>query len=154
MSAYVVDKKLIDAILTFGLSHQEYGPISWHWPKAHHPASYEAGQPWGPAATIIAQETRAELTTESVNRVGQTLWDENVRSVNHRYKEQEETEALTRMSADTLRRESLRLSGRSIDSVLREMREQGFLGYTVLVLDGELVVTGIPESTPAYLRSA
>jgi len=93
MSAYIVDKKLIDALLTYGLSQREFGPLAWLWPKTQHPNSYQRGEAIPAVSVIVAQETRATLTRESVERVGQVLWDENVLSVNHRYDEQEPTGA-------------------------------------------------------------
>ena len=87
MSAYVVEKKLIDAVLTYGLHQREFGPLAWYWPPANHPAAYERGIAIPEASVIIAQEIRATLTEETVARVGQVLWDENVKSVNYRYDE-------------------------------------------------------------------
>ena len=93
MSAYVVDNRLIDILLTFGLNCQRYGPLRWYWPKAEHPNTYQSGQPWGPASVAVAKETEAELTPETASRVGQVLLDENTRSVNHRYEERDAAES-------------------------------------------------------------
>lgn len=72
MSAFVVNDEHIDALLTAGLvwGEKTFGPISWDWPAP-------SDQP--PA-----------LTRETADAVGLMLLSENVRSVNARYREQDE----------------------------------------------------------------
>ena len=64
MSAYVVDKAHINAMLQFGTSpaYQQYGAFSWYYKNETH-----------------------YLSRENANEVGQMLLDENVRSVCYRY---------------------------------------------------------------------
>lgn len=93
MSAFVVDKTHIDVLVFAGLSGpRHYGPLRWQWPaltEEDERDAYEAGQPWGPRAIELAQERDRRLTDETAGRVGAMLWAENVRSVNHRYAEDE-----------------------------------------------------------------
>jgi hypothetical protein len=63
MSAYVVDKTHIDALLTAGLTNP--------------PAAYYHG------------DQRHEITHQTAGTIGAMLWAENVRSVNYRYQEDE-----------------------------------------------------------------
>lgn len=58
MSAFVVNKKHLDAMLTWGLRYKELGPLFWR---------------------------KRKLTYETANEVGQMLWDQNYASVNCRY---------------------------------------------------------------------
>lgn len=93
MSAFVVDKTHIDALVTAGLSGpRRYGDMRWLWPELSaedERDAYEAGQPWGPRAVELAQERTHFLTDETAGRVGAMLWAENRASVNHRYDEDE-----------------------------------------------------------------
>ena len=88
MSAYIVDTRLIDALLTYGLEQVEFKPLTWLWPAQAPTSTYERGVAIPEASVIVAQERRASLTMDTVNRIGQVLLAENVRSVNHRYDEQ------------------------------------------------------------------
>lgn len=94
MSAYVVDEVHIDALVLAGLVLQpsSYGPLSW-FDRDLEPEEerdgYERGQVWGPRSIELAAERRRELTEETAGRVGAMLLAENVRSVNHRYAEEE-----------------------------------------------------------------
>lgn len=74
MSAYIVEKATIDAILTFALKgRQKFGTIK-RINSDHRPGEY----------TVVGDYTP--------DQIGQALWDENVRSVNARYREQSEFE--------------------------------------------------------------
>ncbi len=95
MSAYVVEKKVIDALVTYGLRSfpgSGSATVSWFWPSEIPAGAYERGQAIPAASVVIAQERRAELTDETADRIGQVLWAENVRSVNHRYDEYDPSE--------------------------------------------------------------
>ena len=75
MSAYIVEKATIDAILTFALTgRQKFGTIK-RIAGDNRPGEYTV------------------TTDYDINQIGQALWDENVRSVNARYSEQSEFEA-------------------------------------------------------------
>lgn len=68
MSAFIVSKEHIDAIITYAIDNK----ISVY---------------------SISKKTRLYLTQiENANFVGQTLYTENFRSVNHRYRENEQVE--------------------------------------------------------------
>lgn len=62
MSAYIVSKKHIDAILSAELNRRVDYPLSWYWSGARH-----------------------ELNKATANTVGGMLWQENVESVATRY---------------------------------------------------------------------
>lgn len=69
MSAFVVSKEHIDALVTAGLEFgRPYGPMRWYW-----------GNP----------ARSNELRAETAGQVGAMLWAENQRSVNFRYTEDE-----------------------------------------------------------------
>lgn len=72
MSAFVVDKTHIDAILTAALELTRPGD-SLYW---YDPSAEQGARP-------------NFLTRETAGRVGAVLWAENVRSVNYRYREDE-----------------------------------------------------------------
>lgn len=90
MSAFVVSKTHIDAMVTAGLRLALPGtPLRWLWPSisTEDEGAYAVGEPWGPDSVRLVRERRHELTRETAERVGAMLWAENVRSVNHRYEE-------------------------------------------------------------------
>lgn len=89
MSAYVVGKTHIDALVTAGLRSGAGGsPLRWLAPVLEDQSgAYRRGEPWGPDAIRLYNARRRELTPETADRVGQMLWAENVQSVNHRYDE-------------------------------------------------------------------
>lgn len=62
MSAFVVDKAHIDALVAAGLGYKRYGEMSW----------YHDGD-------------RHDLKLNTADAVGQMLWSENVTSVEYRY---------------------------------------------------------------------
>lgn len=77
MSAFLVCKTHIDALLTAGLRlDPSHGPLRW-WYPAIDPNRDISGQNPG----------RYELTRETAGQVGAMLMAENQRSVNHRYDE-------------------------------------------------------------------
>ena len=102
MSAYVVDKAHIDALVRAGLvlpaRQVQGGRLRWFWPEitqADREATYQAGAAWGPRSAQLAEERRRELTPSAgADRVGAMLWSENVRSVCFRYDEPEDADEL------------------------------------------------------------
>lgn len=91
MSAYIVGKTHIDAMLTAGLHSpwSGYGPLRWFDAEEPDGDCFAEGEPWGPGSIRWTNEHRQELTRETAGRVGAMLWAENRRSVNHRYAEDE-----------------------------------------------------------------
>lgn len=98
MSAFVVSKTHIDAMVTAGVRFGEPGrsrlqgshPVRWFAPgMEEEEGAYEEGQAWGPRACEIAEKYRREITLDTAEQTGQMLWAENRRSVNHRYAEEE-----------------------------------------------------------------
>lgn len=94
MSAYVVGKDHIDALIAAGLNvkaHRHESPLRWFDPAVPVPDdAREAGTWWGPGTVGWARAAERELTPETANRVGAMLWSENVRSVCFRYDEPED----------------------------------------------------------------
>jgi hypothetical protein len=91
MSAYIVSKTHIDALLTAGL-HQRwctYGPLRWFDSEEIDDGCFQVGEPWGPDSHRWLEAHRRELTDATAGFVGAMLWAENRRSVNHRYAEEE-----------------------------------------------------------------
>jgi hypothetical protein len=88
MSAFIVDKRHIDALLTAGLKSDQYGPLRWLAPAPKNENAYRKGEPWGPEAAKETNERRRELTAETAHQVGAMLVAENQRSVNFRYDEE------------------------------------------------------------------
>lgn len=70
MSAYIVSKKVIDAIVT----------VAWRGPLGHR--GY--GQGW---SDLIGYAKYDGLNVETPDQLGAALWLANVRSVNYRYQE-------------------------------------------------------------------
>jgi hypothetical protein len=100
MSAFVVGKEHIDAIVSAGLRlgrPAHLGWLRWMWPAvtdADRQECYAAGQPWGPRAVELYEARKHELAPDSADRVGAMLWAENVRSVAFRYDEPEDAQDL------------------------------------------------------------
>lgn len=96
MSAFIVGKAHIDAMVQAGLSygepHRHNGTLCWHIKEEADGEDYERGEPWGPMAVANSQRRRRELTRDTANRVGAMLWNENKRSVDHRYNEANDRE--------------------------------------------------------------
>lgn len=91
MSAFIVDKKHIDAMVTYGLKNgRPEWPMTWHWPElTDEPGAFERGEPWGAGSHAIVTERKCQLTMDRADRTGQELMDQNYASVNHRYDEGE-----------------------------------------------------------------
>jgi hypothetical protein len=90
MSAYVVDKTHIDAMLTAGLDPAWHRGNPLRWLDEPEPVTnYEQGEAWGPGWIAWTNQHLQRLTDETAGRVGAMLWAENRRSVNHRYVEDE-----------------------------------------------------------------
>jgi hypothetical protein len=64
-----------------------FGPMRWLKPHETKQTDFQKGSPWGPTATISAQENQRGLTTETADSVGAMLLRENHESVNFRYDE-------------------------------------------------------------------
>lgn len=86
MSAFVVDKAHIDVIVFAGLRAPavslQGGKLHWY---ARDPDRVYAEAGGGDAGWEEMGKARRELNPETVNRVGQMMLDENLRSVFHRY---------------------------------------------------------------------
>lgn len=98
MSAFVVSKIHIDALVTAGLAFDRYGPLRWmtrDLTEEEQRTGYAEGEPWGPESVSIWRRLSRELTRDTAEQVGAMLWAENVRSVNHRYAEEEWEEVYT-----------------------------------------------------------
>src|SRR5262252_7882178 len=92
MSAFEVSKTHIDALLTAGLDWNRYGPVRWFVNIRQHPdwdRAFEPGEPWGQTAMNVYRDCKRELTRETAGRVGAMLVNQNKRSVNFRYDEDE-----------------------------------------------------------------
>lgn len=93
MSAFVVDKVHIDALVTAGLKlASRYGPMKWtdRGPTDEEISdTHVRGQSIPYGSMVWYSEHKRELTSETAGRVGAMLLAENVRSVNHRYDEEE-----------------------------------------------------------------
>lgn len=96
MSAYEVGKVHIDAMITagmvWGMPHRHDGPIRWMVRVEDHPdysRAFQPGEPWGPLASKVYEDSRRELTRETAGTVGALLMAENRRSVDFRYDESE-----------------------------------------------------------------
>lgn len=83
MSAFVVSKAHIDALVTAGLALPgRHGPLAWFWPEVTPEEIRYAEQR---CALGIYQQRRHVLTGRTAGRVGAMLWAENQRSVNYCY---------------------------------------------------------------------
>lgn len=80
MSAYVVDKTHIDALVTAGLQLPDHGRLRWYWPQP----------PLGTPRAAL-QHFHHELRSSDADRVGQVLFDTNATSVAYLYDEAAET---------------------------------------------------------------
>ena len=88
MSAFVVDQAHIDALVNAGLwGHQGSSCLRWLAPAPMNEHTYAGGEAWGPEYLTDLDSRRRELRIDNAGAVGQMLWAENVRSVNHRYAE-------------------------------------------------------------------
>lgn len=83
MSAYIVHTEHIRTLVWAGLNYTRPGShMTWHAPDPENAVSPETVQ------SSFGRHYR-QLTQDSAETVGQILLDENVRSVNHRYDEDE-----------------------------------------------------------------
>jgi len=77
MSAYIVDNEHIRVLVWAGLQFKAYGPLRWLVPNPEQSSSVGVITSFG--------ITTRDLTRKSAETVGQMLYDQNARSVNHRY---------------------------------------------------------------------
>jgi hypothetical protein len=90
MSAFIVSKRHIDAMVTAGLNTARGSSVlRWMVPAEPVPDTHQRGEPWGPAAIEEHQRRMRELRHQDAGRVGAMLWAENAASVNHRYDEED-----------------------------------------------------------------
>lgn len=91
MSAFVVSKAHIDTLVHAGLrsGHPARGGYTLRWfvdkPEWTGGDTYESYM-------VAVQGATRELTRQTANRVGAMLWNENHRSVDHRYNEASDRE--------------------------------------------------------------
>lgn len=92
MSAFMVGKEHIDALVTAALAIGQEGPLRWF----AHPLTdeesalaHQVGAPWGAEGPEIARRLSRYATAEEADRIGQMVTRENRLSVNHRYNESE-----------------------------------------------------------------
>lgn len=94
MSAYMVSKRHIDALVTAGLTVPHPSrPVRWFWPiitLAEREETEHRGNPFTGRSVELAQARQHVLSFEEASRVGQFLWSENALSVAYRYNESEE----------------------------------------------------------------
>ena len=79
MSAFVVDKAHINALVNVGLGLARRNPLTWYHNEEHH-----------------------RLNDGNADQVGQMLLDENIKSVDHRYEDCEVTDLPGRVDGDYL----------------------------------------------------
>lgn len=91
MSAYVVSKRHIDALVTAALTAQENGltrcGLRWYAPGQAEETDYQRGAPWGSTCVANAQTRERTATHDNADHIGRMLLFENMRSVAHRYDE-------------------------------------------------------------------
>lgn len=90
MSAFLVGKDHIDAMLTAGLNlgRRYHGSKLGWYVGERKDSDYQRGEVWGPTAIQSSQERHRELTRETAHKVGRMLLRQNEISVDHRYDEQ------------------------------------------------------------------
>lgn len=91
MSAFIVNNRHLDYLISAGLKDLRYGPLRWLAPPEEPPTEpiHERGEPWGPGYVEQVNARRRELTRDTAGHVGAMLAAENRRSVDHRYDESE-----------------------------------------------------------------
>lgn len=91
MSAFVVSEATIHGLVVGGLKLARYSPLRWQLPipAEERAGGYQVGTWIGPDAIALAEKYGRDLTEDTAGRVGAMLWAENVRSVNHRYAEED-----------------------------------------------------------------
>ena len=88
MSAYIVNKRHIDALVTAALSLPRPGSqMRWLDPGEPEETDYQRGEPWGETAVATYRTRVRYMTAENATHVGRLLLLENMRSVSHRYDE-------------------------------------------------------------------
>ena len=86
MSAYVVDNRHIDALVTAALELPLPGhQMRWLKPGEPAPTDYKKGEAWGSTALANYQARARHMTASEATAVGRMLLFENMRSVSHRY---------------------------------------------------------------------
>jgi len=92
MSAFIVDKVHISAMIRFGLTAQlrDHSPLGWY-AKDPKELPYEE-----------IRGTHRQLTSETQDKVGQMLLDENVKAVSIRYEDSQITDLPGRIDAQYL----------------------------------------------------
>jgi hypothetical protein len=92
MSAFMVGKAHIDALVTAALATSQEGPLRWFTrPLTEEEAvlAHQVGAPWGLEGPEIARMLSRSATRDEADRIGQLLMRENRLSLNHRYNESE-----------------------------------------------------------------
>ncbi|MFH1186274.1 MAG: hypothetical protein V1755_14745 [Chloroflexota bacterium] len=94
MSAFVVSKKHIDFLLAAGLdlAQRDRTRLCWLVPAALVPEVFERGEFEGPAAQQEFEKHARYLDEGTADGVGSMLLTENIRSVNHRYADEQPEE--------------------------------------------------------------
>lgn len=87
MSAFIVDKRHIDALLTAGLEGNRYGTVLWLAPVPKNENAYQHGEPGGPEVAQEVDARRRVLSNSTASQVGCMLMAANRKSVNFRYDE-------------------------------------------------------------------
>ena len=100
MSAWVVTKRHIDSMIRAGLTPRR-DALAWYTGQRED-EDYQPGEPWGPTQVENAVKRRRELTDETADHVGAMLWNENRRSVDHRYDEATDREVYRYRHSDRL----------------------------------------------------
>lgn len=90
MSAWIVSKKHIDALVTAAMVGNTGRKMRWRVPGDVPADAYQRGEPWGPGAAEAARASMRDMILSAAGRVGAMLWNENHLSVNHRYDQSEE----------------------------------------------------------------
>ena len=86
MSAFIVSKEHIDAMVHAGLKYGRRYTLRWRvGADPEWAGDYEA-------YSVAVQTQTRELTRETADRVGAMLWNENMRSVDHRYEQANDRE--------------------------------------------------------------
>lgn len=92
MSAYIVNAKHLNYLIAAGLQGSFRDPMRWMVPEPALETDHMRGEAWGPTSVESVRRRSRELTRDTADAVGQMLADENYRSVNHRYAEDEDPE--------------------------------------------------------------
>lgn len=86
MSAFMVDDKHIDYLLTAAMQYGDHGHMTWVDPAVELPPFSSANpKPW----ELACAKRRKQVDHTNASEVGMMLLGENLKSVNHRYDENE-----------------------------------------------------------------